>query len=463
MSSSLVLEANKLSKRFKIYSSPWHRLIEWLTLGKRRYHKVFWAVKDASFVLRRGEFLAIIGPNGAGKSTLLRMITNVTAVTKGEFEASGRVLSILELSVGMDRALTGRENVIRSGRLLGFPDGYLVQRIDQIKQFSEIGEFFERPVHTYSTGMRTRLSFAMFAFLDCDILILDEVLAVGDIFFKQKCFARLNELIKKNTSIILVTHNMGIVKRYCDRTILLNKGNLIYDGDTGKAINMYLQLRGKREIPALKTAYQDDFDESKLVFENTLSDKASQSQEMTWPSESVFTFCSFPNIKGQGRARLIRLAVLNDSGEPSLVYRQGEKVNLYYEYKLLRDIHIPVARVEIRDKFNLLIHSKDSLQAQSKVPTFIKKGETIRWHQELWLNLAPNNYTFSIELLSLSHKNVFSINEWQKEKFIRLSYLRQAFAIVLTHYNQAGIELLHGGLVDLNGKCEFFQMIPKRK
>ena len=261
INNSVVLTAKNLSKRYKIYLNPWHRFAEWFTFGRRQYHKKYWAVRDVSFELQRGEFLGVIGPNGAGKSTMLKIITDVTTPTSGEFYVEGRVLSILELSGGMDHSLTGRENVIRSGQLLGFPNGYIKERMEDIKEFSELEDFFEQPLRTYSTGMRTRLSFAMFAFLDCDVLILDEVLAVGDVFFKQKCFARLEELIQKNISIVLVTHNMGIVQRYCKRAILLNKGKVLYAGEASSAVNKFLQLRGKRAISELQKTFEEELEE----------------------------------------------------------------------------------------------------------------------------------------------------------------------------------------------------------
>lgn len=457
---NIILKTKDLSKRYKIYPGPWHRLFEWFTFGRRQYHKIFWAVKDVSFELRKGEFLAIIGPNGAGKSTLLKIITEVTVQTGGEFEVNGRVLSILELSGGMDLSLTGRENVIRSGQLLGFPDGYVKERMEHIKEFSEIEDFFEQPLHTYSTGMRTRLSFAMFAFLDCDVLILDEVLAVGDIFFKQKCFARLEELISRNTSIILVTHSMGVVQRYCSRAILLNKGSLIYDGETSKAINMFMHLRGERGIPELQDSLQEEIDEVELELGPSksrlpINHISTNHNEAAWPPDSAFTLHSFPKIKGKGRARLIRLAILNDAGEPNLIFRQGDQLHLYLEYELMMDIEMPVTRVEIRDKFNSLIHSKDSQQTNTKVPSSLSKGHIIRWHQTLKLNLAPNNYIFNIELFSMksSSPSTQKIAKLSRQE-TRLSRLDQAFAIVLTHYNQENLDLLHGGLVDLPGTID---------
>ena len=225
-SNEVVLRVENLGKTFKFYPSQTGRIKEWLAFGKRSYHQNFQALTDVSFEVRRGEFLGVIGPNGAGKSTLLKIITGVLEQTGGSYSTRGKVLSLLELSGGMDDDLTGRENVIRSAQLLGFPDNYARDRMDEIAEFAELGDFFDRPLISYSSGMRIRLAFSLFAFMDCDILILDEVLAVGDIFFKQKCYARLEELIARETAVILVTHSTGVVRRYCKEVIVLNKGSI---------------------------------------------------------------------------------------------------------------------------------------------------------------------------------------------------------------------------------------------
>ncbi|MEH1934147.1 MAG: ABC transporter ATP-binding protein, partial [Nostoc sp.] len=209
MSDDIILQVNNLSKCFKIYPNPWHRAREWLSLGNNTYHQPFWSLKDVSFTVRKGDFFGIVGENGAGKSTLLKIITGVLKPTSGSYQLNGKVLSLLELGTDFNPELSGRGNAIYSAELLGFPQGYVQEQLKQIEDFSELGDFFDRPMKLYSSGMKTRLAFSLFAFLECDVLILDEVLAVGDIFFQQKCYARLEELIAKQITIILVTHQLA--------------------------------------------------------------------------------------------------------------------------------------------------------------------------------------------------------------------------------------------------------------
>src|SRR5262245_32715419 len=257
MSSDVVVQVNNLGKRFKIYKKPWDRAREWLRNGSRSYHTDFWALKDISFELRRGEALGIIGQNGAGKSTLLKILNGAMYATEGNFRINGRVLSMLELGTGFNLELTGRQNIYNSAHLLGFAENYVVERMNDIESFADIGDFFDRPIKMYSSGMNARLAFSMFAFLDCDLLVIDEVLSVGDTFFTQKCYERLDQLRAQNTAMIMVTHNTSIIQQYCQRAIVLDKGRLVFAGTPAEAATHYFYLSraaraaaSKAELPA---------------------------------------------------------------------------------------------------------------------------------------------------------------------------------------------------------------------
>lgn len=456
-----VLEVAGVSKRFKIYSNPLNILREWAMFGRRIFHRDFWALKDVSFDVKKGEFVGIIGPNGAGKSTLLRIITNVLNPTEGRYESRGRVLSILELTGGTDKDLTGRENVIRTGQLMGFPDGYVQERMERIKEFSELGDFFEQPLRSYSTGMKTRLSFSMFAFMDMDVLILDEVLAVGDIFFKVKCFARLAELIEQKTSILLVTHSMGVVQRYCNRVIVLNEGKKVFDGDPLEATRVYLQVRGEKRADAVKEL---ELDEEGDVFDQVVqgsltpppADPSPAGAEIPWPAADAFRFTSFAKVRGKARANLMRLAVLNDRSQPESVFKQGDRVHIYCEFQLKRDIEMPAFTIEIRDPRNLLVHAKSSIQNRTKSPNSVSRGDVVRYHQTIQLGIAPGNYVFNLECTSVSGGETLTLEKLghaaSKGEANRVWRLDGAFAISVSPRHGEELELLHGGLSDLPGE-----------
>jgi lipopolysaccharide transport system ATP-binding protein len=458
VNNDIVLQVSNLKKRFKIYKSPWGMLKEWVTFGKRSYHKDFWALKGVSFDIHKGEFVGIIGPNGAGKSTLLRIITDVLRATEGSYRINGRVLSILELSGGTDSDLTGRENVIRSGQMMGFPDGYVEERMERIKEFSELEDFFEQPLRMYSTGMKTRLSFSMFAFMDMDILILDEVLAVGDIFFKQKCFARLAELIERKTAIILVTHSMGIIQHYCNRVILLNNGEKIFDGENAEAIRQFLLVHGENRAKTIGRLVLDEEESLPSLSSGQTDAPVSITELDAWPGDNAFKYNSFPKFRGKGKASLIRMAVMNDQGEPTLVFRQGERLHVYCEFQLKEDVAAPVVNVEIRDRLNLLVHSKNSAQNRAESPSAVSRSGVIRYHQVVTLNLAPDNYVFGLDCFSMpqkdgtpSKKPVFPVAAGNVNRLWRLE---QAFAIAILPGYGAQSESLHGGLCDLPGESQ---------
>ncbi len=224
-------------------------LFEWISLGKCSCHQPFWALQNISFTVRRGRISGYYRPKTAqARARCSKILTGIFRPTTGTYRIHGKILSLFGLSSDFNMELSGRANIFRSSELLGFPKDYVQAQLEQIAEFSELGEFFDHPVKTYSTGMRTRLAFSLFSFLECDVLILDEVLATGDIFFKQKCYARLEELIARNTTIVLVTHTMNVLQQYCNSVILLDKGRQQYKGETQKGIQMYVQIKniGKR-------------------------------------------------------------------------------------------------------------------------------------------------------------------------------------------------------------------------
>ena len=199
----------------------------------------FWALKDISFELHQGEQLAIVGRNGAGKSTLLKLISRITEPTEGRIEYYGRVAAMLEVGTGFNLELTGRENVYLNGAILGMSKSEIDERFDDIVEFSEVEQFIDTPIKRYSSGMMVRLAFAVASTLDPDILIIDEVLSVGDMKFREKCLQRMNSIAQSGKTILCVSHVMGIVRGLCNRAIVLDHGKMIYDGDVEHAIKLY--------------------------------------------------------------------------------------------------------------------------------------------------------------------------------------------------------------------------------
>ncbi len=387
----VVLRAEGIGKCFKIYDNPWHRALEWLTFGRRAYHQPFWAVRDVSFKLKRGEFLAIIGQNGAGKSTLLKILSGILQPTTGSYEVKGRVLSLFGLSMSFNAELSGRDNVYLASEALDLPKNFAREREDEIRQFSELGEFFDRPTKMYSSGMRARLAFSLFSFLGSDILLLDEVLATGDIFFRQKCYARLAELLANKTTIILVTHSIDVVKQFSHRVLLLDKGRELYQGEPSTGIGKYMQIRNsrvqrpKREQPQLPAEPQQR------------QDPASDAGR-SWPQDSAFVHTEpLPT----GKAQLVRFAICDAQGNPCSAFSCSEELDLYYELQLRRDVGSTLSWISITDQFKVLIHAKSSLHCKGDHASGGRKGDLIRFHRRIKLDIKPGNYVIGLGLNSL--------------------------------------------------------------
>jgi lipopolysaccharide transport system ATP-binding protein len=244
-----MVRVEDLGKRFKIYATPWDRAVEWMTGGKVRRHSDFWALRHISFTVPPGECFGIIGPNGSGKTTLLKVLSRVLQPSEGRFHIGApSVYSLLELGTGFHADLTGRENVYQSARLLGLPRELLQPEVvEQIRDFADIGDFFDRPIRFYSSGMNVRLGFALFAFLKPDLLVVDEALSVGDVFFQQKCAARIEALRAAGTSFLFVSHDMGAVRKLCRDALVLDAGQPVFLGPSSEAVNRYhsVMFRGK--------------------------------------------------------------------------------------------------------------------------------------------------------------------------------------------------------------------------
>ena len=416
-------------------------------------------MRDISFQVKKGGFLGIIGPNGAGKSTLLKIITGVLDPTEGSYKTKGKTLSLIELSGGMEDEISGRENIIRSAQLLGFPNDYIEKRMEQITAFADLGDFFERPLRVYSSGMRIRLAFSLFAFLECDVLILDEVLAVGDIFFKQKCYARLEELVEQKTAIVLVTHSTSLVRQYCDDVIVLQQGKLVYQGVPDDAIKKYFQIQRDSQKVGKEIENADLEDEflPDIVSENK-SFSETDHELLNWPKNKDFYELPLKNAAHTKYAKLTRLTVCDKNGNFSQVFKQGDCVYFYFEYQVFANTGIPIVMLNISTQRNVLIHSKSSLQHDLYTSTNLHKGDTLRYKQRIKLDIAPNKYIFGMHLFVLkpedfSHLDYMSLQEYN-EKRIPIIRLNQAGVIEVLPRHNSKVKNLHGGICNLPGNLQ---------
>jgi lipopolysaccharide transport system ATP-binding protein len=237
-----------IGKAYRQYETPRDRLFEWMSMGSIKRHRSRWALRDITLDVEPGQSLGVIGANGAGKSTLLKVITGTTRPTTGSLSVEGRVAALLELGIGFHPDVTGRDNVLIAGQLLGFTAAEIAARMDAIEAFAEIGAYLDLPIRTYSSGMHVRLAFSVATAIRPDILIVDEALAVGDAYFQHKSFARIREFKAAGTTLLFVSHSAAIVKSICDRAVLLDGGLLVRDGSPDQVFDYYNALVTSRTL-----------------------------------------------------------------------------------------------------------------------------------------------------------------------------------------------------------------------
>jgi lipopolysaccharide transport system ATP-binding protein len=281
MENEIAISVRNLSKKFRLFSSPKKRLIEALHPFRKQYHREFWALKNISFDVYKGEIVGIMGRNGSGKSTLLQIICSVMQATEGEASANGRISALLELGAGFNPEFSGRENVILNGAIMGFSRKEMLAKMPEIEAFADIGEFFDQPVKTYSSGMFVRVAFSAAIHIDPEILIVDEAMSVGDAKFQHRCFQRIREFMEQGKSILVVSHNTDILLRICHRGVVLDAGELRHIGPISSAVDYYAELlygSSKKVKPlidrGIKDASRDKKTEASLLPIGSLSNDA---------------------------------------------------------------------------------------------------------------------------------------------------------------------------------------------
>ena len=254
-----IISVDQVSKVYRLYDKPIDRLLESVSLRKKSYHKDFYALRDISFSVGRGEGVGIIGTNGSGKSTMLKIITGVLSATTGKVESRGSICALLELGAGFNQDYTGIENIYMNGTMMGFTKAEMDEKLPAILEFADIGDFVYQPVKSYSSGMFVRLAFALYISIDPEVLIVDEALSVGDVFFQAKCYHRMDELKRKGTTILMVTHDLGSVMKYCDRVVLFHKGEKVGEGLPGQMVDKYKKILAGKDPHAEQFMEEQNF------------------------------------------------------------------------------------------------------------------------------------------------------------------------------------------------------------
>ncbi|OYP53888.1 ABC transporter [Lachnotalea glycerini] len=328
------IRVNNLSKVYNLYEKPIDRLKETLSPFKRIYHKSFYALNDISFDVEQGETVGIVGTNGSGKSTILKIITGVLTPTQGSVEIKGKISALLELGAGFNMEYTGIENIYLNGTMMGFTKKEMEEKLKDILDFADIGDFVYQPVKTYSSGMLVRLAFATAINVEPEILIVDEALSVGDVFFQAKCFNKINEIKQKGTTILLVTHDMSSIIKYCDKAILLNRGNFVEEGKPNKIVDLY------------KKILANQYDPNKT--EATVEAAAIQVDgKKKWMSQ--LSVNPEQNIYGDKRAEIVDVGLFDEQERLTNLITKGKEITIKMKGKFYETISEPIFAFTIKD------------------------------------------------------------------------------------------------------------------
>ena len=373
-------EFRGVSKSYAVYESPGDRLKELVTLNQLRFHKDFWALRELTFDILRGETFCIIGENGSGKSTLLQCVAGILEPTHGSMVVNGRVSALLELGSGFNPEFSGRDNVYLNAAILGFSTAQIDQRYKEIEQFAEIGDFINRPVKTYSSGMVVRLAFAVAIHVDPQILLVDEALAVGDIYFRQRCMRKVHELRSRGITILFVSHAIGDVKAIGDRTLWLEEGRIRELGETDLVVAKYLAAMVEKDSAYLTLS-------KRPVVERTGGRR--QAPEVV---ERI------PNIDhryGDGRAEVLGIAVLDAYGRALHLLEPMSRIVVRISVRAKEDLALPIVGFMLRNHQGIDFSGTNTAREGFELPPMLPGDvHTVDFHLDLpeWY---PGAFSFS--------------------------------------------------------------------
>lgn len=420
MYSEIAIEVKNLSKTYQIYESPKDRLKQFFApkikkyfgIQTRQFYREFSAIKSANFSINKGDRIGIVGKNGSGKSTLLQIICGTLTPTEGSINTFGKVAALLELGSGFNPEFTGAENVRLSASLLGLSEQQISERYQDILDFADIGSFIGQPVKTYSSGMYVRLAFAVIAHVDAEILIIDEALAVGDVFFNQKCMRFMHEFSKKGT-IVLVTHDTSAVTGFCNRAIWIDQGSIIKDGTTKEVCEAYLAATYQSVNPAHKTVEADDkSSESKernlsSPKDSELLDEYEDSYEDTRQAFidsstlrndiEIFKFRPAAASFGTKNVTVERVDLLNKEKKKVSWIVGGEIVSISIKALCLTEIDLPIVGFVVKDRQGQNLFGDNTYLSQLGNIVKKKQGEIIAAKFTFRMPILPaGDYVISI-------------------------------------------------------------------
>ena len=391
--SEYAIQVKNVSKMYKLYDRNRDRIMDAFGLSKApRYHEHY-ALHDLNFSVKKGETVGIIGTNGAGKSTILKIITGVLNPTDGEVDINGRISALLELGAGFNMEYTGIENIYLNGTMIGFSREEIDKKLDDILKFADIGDFVYQPVKTYSSGMFVRLAFAVAINIDPEILIVDEALSVGDVFFQAKCYKKFEDFKKLGKTILFVSHDLGSVAKYCDRVVLLNKGAKIAEGNPKQMIGMYKKLLVNQlelDERTQEMVMEDEQEHNRIispVFDNT-SDKVE-----LWKNQ--YKINPALDEYGNGKAHIIDFAVRDEDGTITSSIEKGTRFSILSEVKFEDTVQNPIFTYTFKNIQGTAITGTNTMYEKQEIDV-ANAGDVYLCEFNQEMNLQGGEYLLSI-------------------------------------------------------------------
>lgn len=368
--SEVAIRVDDVSKLYKLYDKPSDRLKESLGLTRKKLYKEHYALYNVSFDVKRGETVGIIGTNGSGKSTILKIITGVLNPSGGHVEIDGRISALLELGAGFNMEYTGIENIYLNGTMIGFSREEIDAKMQDILDFADIGDFVHQPVKTYSSGMFVRLAFAVAINIDPEILIVDEALSVGDVFFQAKCYKKFEDFKKMGKTILFVSHDLGSISKYCDRVVLLNRGKKLAEGTPKEMVSMYKRIMVNQDKAEEIAAHQMDMSSLEEDDEKEIKEAACEGQ---WKNHYNLN----PDVDeyGNGAAEIEDFAIIDENGNYTNAIVKGTRFRLKSKVKFKQDVHDPIFTYTFKNIQGVAITGTNTMYEKKDVP-LAKEGET---------------------------------------------------------------------------------------
>jgi ABC-type polysaccharide/polyol phosphate transport system ATPase subunit len=421
------VEFQGVSKSYPIYASPGDRLKELLTLNRRSWHRDFWALGDVSFSIRPGETFCVIGENGAGKSTLLQLVAGILQPTTGSVAVNGRVSALLELGSGFNPDFTGRDNVYLNAAILGFSKAEIDRRYKQIEEFAEIGDFIDQPVKTYSSGMAVRLAFAVAIHVDPEILLVDEALAVGDIYFRQRCLRKVHELRARGITILFVSHAISDVKAIGDRTLWLEQGRMQALGETDTVVSKYMAAMSAKD--------------SAYVTQRKAPVAARPAVGVRAP-EIVDRIPNVDHRHGDERAAVLGIAVVDSQGRPLPMLEPLSTIVVRISVLVKEDVSSPIVGFMLRNHLGIDFSGTNTARLGTQLPPMMP-GDiyTVDFHVQL-PELYPGSFSFSP-----------AIADGTLDSYHMCDWIDNALALPMGHSQESVYGFLHlPSWVEVNGR-----------